>query len=112
MEYRFKYQIVDEDGNEAVTGSTYIIPESISQFGECESVDLEVASALRHFPIYLRALAIKEEEESRYLDDEGNDVRDLAEKAGATRDAQREDLLGKVMNKDEWQEPLDNLKIT
>ena len=81
MEYRFKYQIVDEDGNEAVTGSTYIIPESISQFGECESVDLEVASALRHFPIYLRALTIKEEEQRLQDEEDAKDDENLCGKA-------------------------------
>lgn len=48
--YRFICHIVDEDTDEVLhEGSTYIIPTSISQFGECESVDMEVAKTLRAF---------------------------------------------------------------
>lgn len=59
MEYRFKYQIVDEDDNVAVSGSTYITPERINTYGECESVDCEVAHGMRCFRTYLKALDIK-----------------------------------------------------
>lgn len=90
MEYRFKYQIVDEDDNVVSNGSTYLVPEDIQPMGSCESVDMEVGAGLRAFRKVYR---IEEEERQRYLDDEGNDVRDLAEKAEALRDAQREDGL-------------------
>jgi hypothetical protein len=71
MEYRFKYEIVDEDGAVYESGSTYIIPESINQFGECESVDMEVASSLRHFPKHLRRL--EQILEGQQLEDEDDD---------------------------------------
>lgn len=68
MVYRFKYEIIDENDNLAISGSTYILPESIHPYGTCESVDIEVGSAMRNLKIYLRALAVKMEE----IDDEEN----------------------------------------
>ena len=49
MEYRFKYTIEDEDENIITSGSTYVNPDRINHFGECESVDLEVGASLRYF---------------------------------------------------------------
>jgi len=49
MDYRFKFQIETEDGEVINQGSTYIIPENISEYGECESVDMEVGKYLRIF---------------------------------------------------------------
>jgi hypothetical protein len=70
MEYRFKFQIVDEDDNVAVSGSTYILTDSIDQYGNCESVDIEVGTAMRHFPTYLKALEIKRQEAEDELAEE------------------------------------------
>ncbi len=47
--YRFKFQIETEDGEVLQEGSTYILPESVSEAGECESVDMEVGKYLRIF---------------------------------------------------------------
>lgn len=47
VDYRFKFQIETEDGEVLEEGSTYI--SSISKYGECESVDMEVARYLRIF---------------------------------------------------------------
>lgn len=60
MEYRFKYQIVDEDDNDVITGSTYFT--NIDEFGNCESVDLEIGSGLRYFK-KLRAVHEEREKE-------------------------------------------------
>ena len=63
-EYRFIYKIVDDNNQELILkGSTYI--SDINHFGECESVDMEVASALRNFSKTLRP-----EHESTYYPSE------------------------------------------
>ncbi len=45
MDYQFKFIIETEDGEPVLQGSTYI--GTISEFGECESVDMEVGKYLR-----------------------------------------------------------------
>jgi hypothetical protein len=67
MDYRFKYEIIDENDEVKVSGSTYVIPDSISMFGECESVDMETCSGLRYF----KKLIEKENEKGN--DTEGED---------------------------------------
>lgn len=62
-EYRLQYEIVDVTNDEIVMkGSTYITPESISRDGECESVEMEIGSALRSFERTVR----EEYEEENY----------------------------------------------
>lgn len=46
-EYRFKLEIVDENDEVVMSGSTFISP--ISEFGDCESVDEEVGKVMRYF---------------------------------------------------------------
>jgi hypothetical protein len=49
-EYRFEWYIVDADTGGAVArGGTYLSAEAVNLHGECESVDAEVAGALRAF---------------------------------------------------------------
>ncbi len=48
MEYTFRYFIENEDGDTVLRGSTYI-SQTIGEFGECESVDMEIGSAMRYF---------------------------------------------------------------
>ncbi len=67
--YTFKYQIVDEDTDETIVGGSTFISESISQYGECESVDMEVGKAMRIF---------KKEKEGKTKEDYLND--DLTER--------------------------------
>lgn len=53
-EYRFEFKIVDTTREESVvSGSTYI-SNHISPYGECESIDVEIAGALRAFKNKLR----------------------------------------------------------
>jgi hypothetical protein len=49
-EYRFEWYIVDDEtGGAAAKGGTYLTADAVSVHGECESVDAEVAGALRAF---------------------------------------------------------------
>lgn len=45
MEYRFKYQVVDENDEVVAQGSTYMT--EIDEYGSCESVELEIAATFR-----------------------------------------------------------------
>ena len=65
MEYKFKYSIVDEDDNVAVSGWTYL-SEHTSNIGENESVDMEVGKALRNFLVYKKVLEMKLNEPDDY----------------------------------------------
>ena len=47
--YKFKFSIETEDGEVLYQDSTYLNPESISEYGECESVDMETGKYLRVF---------------------------------------------------------------
>lgn len=50
MNYAFVCKVINEDTDEVIAlGSTYIEPTSISTFGECESVDMEVGKLMRSF---------------------------------------------------------------
>ena len=63
-EYRFQYEIVDVTNDEIVMkGSTYL-SSHISDIGECESVDMEIGSALRSFTKTIR----EEYEKENYSD--------------------------------------------
>lgn len=56
-DYRFEYKIVDPIADTViVSGSTYVRPESIDEYGGCESVDTEVGSGMRYFRNKGRAL--------------------------------------------------------
>jgi len=55
-EYRFKCEIVDAETDMVVaSASIFIIPESVTFEGACESVDMEVAALLRAFRSKARA---------------------------------------------------------
>lgn len=47
--YRFKFTIETEDEEVLEGGNTFVVPSSISEYGECESVDHEVGKYLRIF---------------------------------------------------------------
>ncbi len=53
-EYRFQYEIIDVTNDELVMQGSTFLSSRISVDGECESVDMEVASALRSFDSRVR----------------------------------------------------------
>ena len=70
-EYRFQYEIVDVTNDEVVMKGSTFLSSHISDIGECESVDMEVGSALRSFVRTVR----EEYEKENYSDvlEEDND---------------------------------------
>lgn len=65
--YRFEYRIIDPIADvEIVKGSTYLLPESIDEYGGCESVDTEVGSGMRYFRNKGRALHEDKFEEKEF----------------------------------------------
>lgn len=44
--YRIKF-VIEDDENVILTGSTFIISNAINEYGECESVDMELGRILR-----------------------------------------------------------------
>lgn len=66
-EYRFKCEVIDAETDMVVaSASTYIVPDSVSFEGACETVDMEVAALLRAF----RSKAREEYEAAHYpIDD-------------------------------------------
>lgn len=48
--YRFEYRIFDQDTDETIVkGTTFVLPDSVDEYGTCESVEFEVGSGLRFF---------------------------------------------------------------
>ena len=47
--YKFKFQIESEGGEVLEEGWTYFNPSGVSEYGECESVDMETGKYLRIF---------------------------------------------------------------
>lgn len=47
--YKFKFTIETEDGEIEEQGWCYFSPRSISEFGECESIEMETGKYLRIF---------------------------------------------------------------
>jgi RNA polymerase-binding transcription factor DksA len=53
-DYRFECRIVDQNSDEVViAGSSFV--SSIGEFGQCESIDMEIGSLLRAFKRTARA---------------------------------------------------------
>lgn len=56
--YNFNITITDESGDVLLLANTFVLPDSISEFGDCESVDLETGNILRNFK---KLLVVQEE---------------------------------------------------
>lgn len=76
-EYRFKYQIVDETTDEVIVSGDTFISETITQYGENESVDMEVGSAMRFFKNFLNKKKLENEIPLEVAMDNGLQAEDL-----------------------------------
>lgn len=47
--YRFQAQIVNDDGDIVVAGSTDFLAETANKFGDCSDIDAEIGSLVKSF---------------------------------------------------------------
>lgn len=47
--YRFQAQIVNDDGDIVVAGSTDFLAETTNKFGDCSDIDAEIGSLVKNF---------------------------------------------------------------
>ena len=70
--YRFEFRVTDaETGDVVITDWATFFAYNIGQFGECESVDIHVASALRKVNRFIATKEL-ERERAKWLEEVNN----------------------------------------